>query len=140
MKFKLGDTIYDGSAFEDLSLRALLDLEKETTQFGRTLRMHDIEAMSEALQGCATDEERAAHPDGPWMMAVTIWAARRAAGDGTTFADAIDFPLKELQFIPDPADHKKSSNPTRPRVSAAVVNHHAGEATTKTSVRPSTRG
>ncbi len=124
MRFMLDGKIYSGVAVEDLSLRALLDLERESAELGRTIRTHDIETISDALAECVTDEERSAHPDGPWLLAITIWAARRLAGDGLSFADAIDFPLSKIQFLPDPEDHKRPANPTRPPVSAEADAHH----------------
>jgi hypothetical protein len=121
MKFQLEDRIYDGTSIEDLSLRAMLDLERETESFGRKLRMPDIEAMAESLAECATDKDRSRHPDVLWLTAVTIWAARRAAGETLSFADAIDFPMSHLTFLPEPQDHKEKAkaNPTKPRGSAA---------------------
>ncbi len=111
MKFKIGDRVYDGTAVDQLSLKMLLELEQQTRDFGRTLTMNDVQAMSAGLDSAKTDAERSAHPDAPWFLAVSIWAARKVAGDAVSFSEAIDFPLNQLTFLPEPQDHKVATGP-----------------------------
>jgi hypothetical protein len=111
VKFKIGDRVYDGTAIDQLSLKMLLELEQQTKDFGRTLTMNDIQSMSAELDGLKSDQERQAHPNGPWFLAVAIWAARKVAGEAVTFSEAIDFPLKDLTFLPEPQDHKVATSP-----------------------------
>ena len=128
MKFKIGDRIYDGTAIDELSLKMLLELEQQTRDFGRTLTMNDVQSMSAELDGLKSDQERQAHPNGPWFLAVAIWAARKIAGDAVTFSEAIDFPLKQLTFLPDPQDHKAAVGPkaqTRKGSGRAAKPQHA---------------
>jgi hypothetical protein len=111
VKFKIGDRVYDGTAIDQLSLKMLLELEQQTKDFGRTLTMNDIQSMSAELDGLKSDQERQAHPNGPWFLAVAIWAARKLAGEAVTFSEAIDFPLKDLTFLAEPQDHKVAVGP-----------------------------
>jgi hypothetical protein len=111
VKFKIGDRIYDGTAIDQLSLKMLLELEQQTKDFGRTLTMNDIQAMSAELDGLKSDQERQAHPNGPWFLAVAIWAARKVAGEAVSFSEAIDFPLKDLTFLAEPQDRKVAVGP-----------------------------
>lgn len=114
MKFKLYDKVYDGGALDELSLKLILQLEKETAEFGRPLNISDVQSMSNSVQALKTDAERAAHPDVMWLTAISIWAARKIAGDQVTFDQAIDFPLTALTILPEPQDHKQP-DPTRAR-------------------------
>jgi hypothetical protein len=139
VKFKIGDRIYDGTAIDELSLKMLLELEQQTKDFGRTLTMNDIQSMSAELDGLKTDKERSAHPSGPWFLAVAIWAARKVAGEAVSFSDAIDFPLKDLTFLPDPQDHKVATGPkAQTRKGSARAAKPARTLPAKTSAQPST--
>lgn len=115
MKFKIRDQTYDGATLDDLTLKMVLQLEKETREFGRLIRLADVQAMAEELDKLKTNTERGNHPDTPWVLAVTIWASRRLAGESVTFEEAIDFPMGELTFLKQPLDHLEPANPTRSR-------------------------
>ncbi len=116
MKFKLGSKVYDAASIEDLSLKFILMLERETADLGRPMRWADITAMVDSLGAIEDHEERGRHPDAPWVLAVTIWAARRNAGEDLTFGEAIDFPLSGLTFLHDPQDRKEpKSDPRKAR-------------------------
>lgn len=114
MRFKLGSTVYALADLDRVSLRDILVLERETVEFGHPLRWTDVQAMSEALDALETEKERAEHPDALWITAVTIWASRRIAGEDVTFDQAVDFPMRDLVFLPDPGDHKEAANPSKP--------------------------
>lgn len=114
MKFKLGNTVYALADLDRVSLRDILVLERETVEFGHPLRWTDVQAMSEALDALETEKERAEHPDALWITAVTIWASRRIAGENVTFDQAVDFPMRDLVFLPEPGDHKEAANPSKP--------------------------
>lgn len=115
MKFKIGDKIYDGAAVDDLSLKMLLKLEKETTEFGHPLTHVDIARIAAELQELKTAKEQANHPDALWLTAVGVWAARNLAGEEVSFDQAVDFPMSALTFLPDPQDRKKPANPQKAR-------------------------
>lgn len=141
MKFKLGDRTYDVATTDALTLKMALELEKETTDFGHTIRFGDIEAMTEELDACKTEDERRKHPLTMWVLAVTIWSARRLAGDTVTFDQAVDIPFNQITFLPDPSDHPRPANPTkgRPRKgSGPAAKRAASRVPAKTSGRPST--
>jgi len=114
MKFQIEGKLYDSGSLDDLSLKYLLQLEKETADFGRPLNTGVLQQMSDSINELKTDKERAAHPDIMWMTAVSIWAARKLAGEQVTFEQAIDFPMSKLVVLPDPQDHKRP-NPTKAR-------------------------
>lgn len=143
MKFKLGDRTYDVATTDALTLKMVLQLEKETTDFGHTIRFADIKAMTEELDACKTDEERANHPLTMWVLAVTIWSARRLAGDTVTFDQAVDIPFNQITFLPEPSDQLRPANPTkgRPRKgSGPAAKRAANRAPAKTSAKASTTG
>lgn len=111
MRFQIGERVYDATAIEDLSLKMLLELEAETERFGRVLRMNDLRRITTELDALPSDAARGEHPDAPWLTAVSIWATRRLSGEALSFDAAIDFPLKQLVFLPDPSDRKVASDP-----------------------------
>ena len=53
-----------------------------------------------------------------------IWASRTEAGEQVSLLDAVDFPLDELEWLPEPGDHKKK-DPRKPR--AAKASGRGGE-------------
>lgn len=146
MRFRIdpASTVYRLADLEDLSLRDHLVLEQQTADLGRRLDLPTIDAMNRSLIDCKDDAERRVHPDGPWVLAVCIWAARRKAGEDVTFEQAIDFPMKKLEYLPDPED-RKPADPTRARSrqgSARAAKRPAAKrsASAKTSKRASTGG
>lgn len=112
MKIRIGDTVYDPKSVDDLSLLDLLTLERESGELGRALSMSVLSGMQRSLEAAQRDakspEEKIQvgndHPDSPWLLAVVIWASRRAAGERVTFGDAISFPLSSLEYIAEVGD------------------------------------
>jgi len=115
VKFKIGETVYDGATLDDLTLKMVLQLEKETREMGRSVTLGDVQVMAEQLDALKTDRERSMHEATPWVLAVTIWASRRLAGEVLTFEQAIDFPMGDLTFLKEPQDHRPPVNPTKAR-------------------------
>lgn len=115
MRFKIGDKTYAGDAMDKLSLWQLLQLEQQTKALGHPLTMAEVQRISAEIDALKTEQEKQNHPDAPWMLAVTIWTTRNLAGEELEFSAAINFPLKELVFLPDPQDHKSKANPTKAR-------------------------
>lgn len=114
MRFKIGDTTYNAATLDRISLSNILLLEKETTEYGRPMKWSEIRAMAQVVEQL-DPKEFENHDEAPWFIALTVWASRLDAGEKITFAQAIDFPLGDLELIPDPQDHKKAANPTRAR-------------------------
>lgn len=119
MRFKIGSQVYDAEAIDQLSLRDILQLETETTNMGHPLRWSDVQQISRELADLPTDDERSQHPSAIWLLAITIWASRRRFGEDLTFAQAIDFPLVDLDYLPEPEDHQKPAHPTKARAGSA---------------------
>jgi hypothetical protein len=119
MKFKIGTVTYDAASIDMVTLKDILLLEKETGELGHPLRWSDVKLMAEEMAALKTDKQREDHPDSIWMLAITIWASRRVAGELLTFGDAVDFSMSDLTFIDDPQDHKAPARPTKARVGSA---------------------
>lgn len=126
MRFKIGTTLYDMAAIEDLSLKMLLQLEAETARFGRKLTMADLRRMSIEVDAMPDNAARAEHPEAPWLTAASIWAARRLAGEGLDFESAIDFPLSQLVFLPGPEDGEPAPKARTRKPAAASGRAAAG--------------
>lgn len=115
MKFTINGRSYDAAALDEVSLRDILLLEQQTTDFGRRLTWTEVTDMAARLEALKTDEERLDDEASLWLTAVTIWASRRLAGDPVTFDQAVDFPLKDLVFIKEAHDERPKVNPQKAR-------------------------
>lgn len=148
MKIRIGEVEYPVKTPDDLSLFDLIQLEQQTTAVGRTLTMpvlvemdHSIEQAVAAASGAAAKRAaRENHPDAPWMLAVTIWASRRAAGDAVSFTEAISFPLRELALVPEDGDPPADAvDPTLRRLrDSGAVGDRRPKSRKKTSAKAST--
>lgn len=114
MKLKIGDKIYDTGVLDDLPLKFILQMEKQTADFGHPMTYPLIKAASDEINALKSDDEKKDHPEMIWLTAVGIWAARKLAGEDVTFDQAVDFPMSALTVLPEPGDHKKP-NPTKGR-------------------------
>lgn len=141
MKFKIGNSkTYTLTAIDELSLKDVLDLERQTAELGKPVTANDIEVMQRRLDGYQNEAEVAADPDATMLFAISIWATRRLAGDpDLTFLDAISFKMKDLQVLPDPADHKPPANPTRGRSRQAASGPAARPRRATAAAKPSSR-
>lgn len=110
MRIRVGEQTYTPAALDRISLRNLMRLEAETDALGRKMRWSDLRAIARTI-GALPQDEAANHDDFPWFLGMLIWAARLEAGEEITFTDAIDFPLGDLEFIPDPGDEVKKADP-----------------------------
>lgn len=140
-RFSIGSKVYDVKDVEDLSLWLLLELQSETADTARPLDVATVQQMAATIDKLPDDDARKTHPDAPWLLGVTIWASRRMAGEEVTFREAIDFPMRQLTFLPAPADRKKPDPTRRPRqASAGVARKRAAKSTPRTSKPASTSG
>jgi hypothetical protein len=135
MKFRIGQVTYDLGALDLLSLKDILLMEKETTELGKTLRWSEVQRMAKEVDALDTDEQRRDHPDAVWVTAITIWASRRIAGEEQPFGDAIDFPMRDLTWIPEPQDRKKPEHPTKARPVSGRARKRPAAAAAKTPSR-----
>lgn len=139
MKFQIGSERYDLQALDRLTLAEILRLEFETESLGRPMKWSQVRAMAEALDGL-TAEEFEAHDDSLWVVALGIWVSRLRQGEAVTLAEAIDFPLSDLKFLPEPGDHKPGKASKSPKGSAGGAKPQANGGTStaaKTSEPPS---
>lgn len=114
MRFKIGDRVYAAESVDRLSLANILRLETECAELGRPMRWSNIKAMIRNVEELSP-EELDDHDDAPWVIALSLWASRLNAGETLTFSEAISFPLSDLQWVPDPEDHKEPAGPQQPR-------------------------
>lgn len=117
MKFTIKGTgkVYDAADLDLIPLRDILLFEQQTKDMGRAVEWSQIEAWGEQLDALKTDDEKARHPGAMWLTAVTVWASRRIAGENVNFDEAVNIPMRDLVFLPDPQDRKAAANPTTAR-------------------------
>ena len=110
MRFKLQGRTYTATAvFDRVPLRDLLALEVELETLGRPMKWSQVREM---VQRISLLDDAQDDPDFLWFLGLLVWGTRRIAGEALTFEEAIDFPLGELEILPDPDDHKKAAKPT----------------------------
>lgn len=137
MRFTIGSEMYDLQGLDRLTLGEILKLEAETAALGRPMKWSQIRTMAQELEGLKGDEFED-HDDSPWVVALVVWASRLRKGDTLSFADAIDFPLSDLTFLPDTEDHQVARGPQKPRpASGRGAKAQRVKAAKKTSAAPS---
>lgn len=112
MRFKIADKVYEASSVDRLSMGHLLRIESETEAVGCRMTWAEVQALLEELAGIA-EAEAENHPAALFVIGLTVWASRLNAGETVTLAEAVDFPLGDLQWLPEPGDHKEPKNPTQ---------------------------
>ena len=111
MRFKLQGRTYTATAvFDRVPLRDLLALEVELETLGRPMKWSQVREM---VQRISTLEDAQDDPDFLWFLGLLVWGTRRIAGESLTFEESIDFPLGELEMLPDPQDRKKAAKDPR---------------------------
>ena len=133
MRFKIGETTYDGAALDQLSLVDILSLEKGSAELGHVLKWSQVqdwvneldrivqvaadETRTKAVRDAAMREHQD-HPGVMWVMALMIWASRRLAGEVLSFEQAISFPMRDLEWLTDPEPQNRAerrADPTKAR-------------------------
>lgn len=125
MRFKLGTKEYETASVEDVTLHDTLVFEKQMRELGRPMAWPELMQMIFELAQISDPVERGKHPDGMWSLAVTIWASRRAAGEDVTVAQAADFRLSDLEWLPD--EPEPGPDPTEAQPEALGVDPDQSE-------------
>ena len=93
MKISIQGTLYDVAEVGRLSLLDLMELKKQTGM--------NVEDMTEPLANAEGDSLISTN-EGVMALGALIWLTRRKAGERElTFEQACDFPLDELDVVPD---------------------------------------
>lgn len=142
-RFQIGETIYNTAALDELSLKDIVLFDSQAAEIGLDARWSDLEQAATDMSALSADEADR-HPRKILVIAVTIWAARRMAGEQIKFGDAIDFPANSMRLLPEVGDKKpgkpkaaKKAAKKSPKASAPVVEPAAiDEATTPATSGP----
>lgn len=145
IRFRLGGKVYTTADLDEVTLKHIVLLERQAADLGVPVRWGQIEqAQAEMSQ---LDGSRDSHPDAALLFAITIWASRVLAGETITFEDAIDVPIKAIEFLDSPTEPAPgaAARPTTARKGTRKASGRAGAsgpaagrtATTATSASPS---
>lgn len=151
MRFVIAGTTYDARAIQSLTLKHVLAFNRESEREGYGVTWGDLEQLNGDIQAIRDEAEKRRHPGTLILLAVSIWASRIAAGEDIPFGDAIDVPLDQMEFLPDPQDApppQDAPGPTRARPgsgrarkkAAAKVSVSARSTSARTSKAASTEG
>jgi hypothetical protein len=109
MRFKLQGRTYQATAvFDRVPLRDLLALELELETLGRPMKWSEVRLLVYRISQLDDAQD---DPDFLWFLGLLVWGTRRIAGEQLTFEESIDFPLGELEMLPEPEDRKGSKKP-----------------------------
>lgn len=144
MKLKIGERTYDAATLDRLTLREILRLEQETAALGRPMKWSEIREIVDAVEGMDL-EDFDSYDEAPWVVALVVYAARLRAGENISFADAVDFPIGDLEMIFEETDTEAAQqDPRRARpadhLPAARASKRAPARAKKTSTKKSPRG
>lgn len=115
MRISIGGATYPLSKLDDLTLIQLIRLERESAEAGRPMKWRDLRDMIERVGSLAQDQVEE-DDDFLWYVGLVVWASRVSSGDTVTLAEALDFNLSELDFIPDEGETMPDVvDPHRPR-------------------------
>lgn len=106
----INDKTYPGTTMSELSLKRTLELQRElaTTGISSARTWNEVQSLMESFVKMSA-EERARHPEALFLTALTIWAARVAAGDDVTLLEACDIPPSAVRWVAEPADNLPST-------------------------------
>lgn len=119
MRFVIDGKMYSATTVKALTLRDILTFNRDAEREGWGLSWGDIEPLFAQVEALKDETEKRRHPGTLWLLALTIWASRRAAGETVSFGECIDIPLERVDFIADPQDRLggegKDPRKARPR-------------------------
>lgn len=104
-RFKIGKKVYSTAALDEISLKDLMLFNTQAADMGLTERWSDVERISQEMANM-TEAEAETHPGKMLMVGVTVWAARRIAGEQVTFDEAVSIPVGSIVFLPATEDRK----------------------------------
>lgn len=115
---------YETAALDKISLLDLMMFNQQAADLGMPYAWDEVEAIAHKLDDIvqwegagsdpATKPPEVSRRDEVLLLAVTVWASRRIAGDQVSFAEAINFPMTDYDMLPDPQDRKAPGNPQKP--------------------------
>ncbi len=134
MRFYLDGQVYALDSIFHLSLGDIIRFDVEAEQHQWPVRWADVERLVWEA-GSLPTQERARHRGTIWWVALTIWRAKKDAGETTTFTDLIEsVPVMDptrFRFLDDPPP-EPSPDPPKAR---PVPRKASGRAAAKRRVR-----
>lgn len=115
-RFTFRGKTYTVPSFDEVNLKDIIQFDQQAEAMGISARWKDIVDL--ARRSDKLNENEAAGDTLSYVMTVvTIWTARRAAGETCSFDEASEMTLSEVEWIPVPKDRQqkaaKKATPTR---------------------------
>lgn len=103
--FRSGGKVYELVEQDQVSLRDVVTFPRDSAKvLGEPMTWAQFEALTVEMS-TLSEPEQAAHPLSSFVLAVSIWSSRRAAGDKVTFDEVLDEPFEWVE-VATPQDHK----------------------------------
>lgn len=134
-RFMIGDnpTVYVLPAMNEVPLKDVILFNTQAADMGLKVNWHDIEEAAQQMAVLDLVDPEGEAPDHPLnheVLAASLWAARRRAGEDVTLSDATDIRVSDLRWLPDPEDRKpgksKAAKKGRRTSGLAAVRRAAG--------------
>lgn len=108
MLMEIGGKRYPLTNIEDLTLKQSMLLQREMNAHPEMTSIRSLRELREVLADYAEliPEAQEAHPESVFLLAVTVWATRIAAGEDLSLLDAVDVPISQIHWIVEPGDKK----------------------------------
>lgn len=124
VRFKINGKTYDTGSVDQISLRDVVLFNRQSADMGLGVTWADVERISTEMAEL-TDKD-APHPESLVMFGVTVWAARRIAGDDVTLEEALDVPMASIEIVearktPKDRQPKKGTKPRSTRAGAQAT-------------------
>lgn len=115
-RFKLAGKVYRLDTIDEVTMSDVLLFNAQAEDMGLRRAWSDVERLGDLFAGLP-EREAEAHGEKHLMIAASIWAARRIAGERElTLEDVLSVRIyKDVEFLPDTSDRApgKSKGPKR---------------------------
>jgi hypothetical protein len=145
MRYKIGDNEYAAVSLMKPTVKQFLMLANDSGKYGKRWTQGEVFKLQEEIGKCTTEDERNAHPEWMFLLALNMWASFAVDGVEDPFEKAISLNYDDdVQFIVEPGDEPEAADADSPTVARAVsgragvkrpVDHKSPR---KTSKKPST--
>lgn len=109
--FRSGGTVYAVASLDQITPRDLITFPRDAAEvLGRRITWHEVETAWAEIDGM-TEKEADEHELADFLLAVSIWVSRRAAGDRVSFGQCLDDPF---EWLPTPTDREPGKPKAQP--------------------------
>jgi len=130
VRFKIDQKTYDTGSVDEISLRDVVLFNSQAADMGLPATWADVERIAGEM--AERTEKDGPHPEALLMFAVTVWAARRIAGEDVTLEQALDVPMTSIEIV----EARKAPKDRQPKKKGSGSSKGSGRATQPLALEP----